>query len=78
MENQALNMGRASLARRLAVRWTAVGAMVLLAGLTACRKEEQGRELHMEKGTYQGQADTAIGEQTADELRQRTMRQRAW
>ncbi len=55
-----------------------MGAIILLTGLTACRKEEQGRELHMEKGTYQGPADTAISEQTADELRQRTMRQRAW
>lgn len=79
MENETLILGRVSSARRVAVRWTAVAvAIVLLAGLAACRKEEQARELHMDKGTYQGPADTAIGEQTADELRQRAMRQRAW
>jgi hypothetical protein len=51
---------------------------VLLTALSACRKEEQGRELHMDKGVYQGQADTSIGEETVDSLRQRAMQQRAW
>jgi hypothetical protein len=78
MENETVIMGRVFTTRNSATRWTVVGAIVLLTALGACRKEEQGRELHMDKGVYQGQADTSIGEETVDDLRQRAMQQRAW
>ena len=78
MENQTVTAGHVDTTQRPAVRWTVLLAVgVIVAGLGACRKEEQGRELHMEKGIYQGQADTPIGEETANSLRQRTMLQRA-
>jgi len=78
MEDQTLTVGHVDTTRRFAVRGVGLLALgLLLAALGACRKEEQGRELHFQKGTYKGQADTPIGEEVANNLRRRTMGQRA-
>ena len=34
--------------------------------VSACKKEEQGRPLRFEKGTYGGASDTALSEETLD------------
>lgn len=46
---------------------------VLAAGLLlgGCRKEEQGRVLQYQKGTYLGKPDQPLSEQTREALRQR-------
>lgn len=48
-------------------------AMMFAAGLllTACDQAEQGRVLLYKKGTYLGQADTEISEETRNSLRGR-------
>lgn len=43
-------------------------AMLLLGG---CRQEEQGRIQNYKPGKYLGQADTALGQETRDDLRTR-------
>lgn len=48
---------------------TAVAATFLLA---ACDENEQGRILRYEKGTYLGEPDTKLDQETLDSLRQRT------
>lgn len=46
---------------------------LLLAGLaiSGCRKEEQNRPLHFEKGTYLGQQDQNLTDEQLRDLRQR-------
>jgi hypothetical protein len=51
-------------------------ALLLSVGLGACREEEQGRRLLYEKGTYGGQSDTDIPDETLNNLRQRANQQR--
>jgi len=57
------------------------GFLLVLAGLVAaslvagCRKEEQGRILSYQKGTYLGPAEARLSEGTRVELRQRVKRQ---
>jgi len=78
MEDQALTAGHVDTTRRSAVRGAGLLAVgLLLAALGACREEEQGRELHFQKGTYKGQADTPLGEEAANNLRRRASHQRA-
>ncbi len=52
-----------------------ISAMAAIAGLGACRKEEQGRIRNFEPGVYQGQDDTPLDSAVVDELRQRARRQ---
>ena len=52
------------------------GSLLLGLSLTACRKEEQGRALRYEKGTYLGPADEGLSEEDLMELRQRASHQR--
>jgi hypothetical protein len=57
------------------------GFLLVLAGLVAasmvagCRKEEQGRILSYDKGTYLGPTEARLSESTRVELRQRVRRQ---
>jgi len=46
--------------------------LVAAAGLSACREDEMGRPLSLEKGTYQGPKDQALSQDTLKALRQRT------
>lgn len=57
---------------RLLLICTSVVAALVLAG---CRQEEQGRVLRYDKGSYLGQADTRLSEETLEVLRQRTRNQ---
>ena len=52
-----------------------ISAMAAIAGLGACRKEEQGRIRSFEPGVYQGQEDTPLDSAVVDDLRQRARRQ---
>lgn len=52
------------------------GSLLLGLSLTACRKEEQGRALQYEKGTYLGKPDEGLSEEDLMELRQRASHQR--
>ncbi len=52
-----------------------ISARAAIAGLGACRKEEQGRIRNFEPGVYQGQDDTPLDSAVVDELRQRARRQ---
>ena len=52
-----------------------ISAMAAIAGLGACRKEEQGRIRNFEPGVYKGQDDTPLDSAVVDELRQRARRQ---
>ena len=57
---------------------SAVAAAILLcAGLTlsACDEDEQGRVLRYDKGTYLGEADKPLDQNTLDELRNRARNQ---
>lgn len=60
------------------LRFLGIGFLVLALAvtLTACRKEEQGRKLQYEKGTYLGQADTPLSAEEKSELRLRATSQR--
>lgn len=51
---------------------------VLVAGLAVggCRKEEQGRPLNFEKGSYLGKADQNLTEDQVNDLRYRADAQR--
>ncbi len=40
--------------------------------LSACRETETGRPISLQKGTYQGKADTPLSPETLKVLRQRT------
>jgi len=53
--------------------WRLLVLPILLLGLSlaACDEAEQGRVLLYEKGTYLGQKDPPLGQQTEDELRGR-------
>ncbi len=55
-----------------------VAGSLIAAGLVlgACREQEQDRVLLYEKGTYLGQPDTALSEETRMALRQRSQFQR--
>ena len=55
-----------------------VAGSLIAAGLVlgACREQEQDRVLLYEKGTYLGQLDTALSEETRVALRQRSQLQR--
>lgn len=52
-------------------------AAILCAGvvLSGCEEDEQDRILRYEKGTYLGQEDQPLGQETLDELRNRTRSQ---
>ena len=52
------------------------GSLLLGLSLAACRKEEQGRALKYDKGTYQGKADESLSEDDLTALRQRATLQR--
>lgn len=52
------------------------GSLLLGLSLAACRKEEQGRALSYDKGTYLGPADEGLSEEDLMELRQRASHQR--
>ncbi len=56
-----------------------VAGSLIAAGLVlgACREQEQDRVLLYEKGTYLGQLDTALSEETRVALRQRSQFQRS-
>lgn len=45
--------------------------MLLVAGLAACREQEQARPLAYEKGVYGGQQDEPLTEEAQERLRQR-------
>lgn len=52
----------------------AVGlGLVLSVALSGCRVDEQGRQLTLEKGTYQGHKDKPLSEEQRRELRERSM-----
>jgi hypothetical protein len=51
-------------------------AIAVAAGLSACRESEVGRPLTYEKGTYQGQPDTPLDEETRRALDARMAGQR--
>lgn len=46
-------------------------AVVLAAGLGACREHEQGRPMSYEKGVYGGQMDDPLTDEARQRLRQR-------
>jgi len=47
--------------------------MVILAmGLSACRKEEQGRPLSYDKGSYLGETDQSLSDTVVNTLMQRS------
>jgi hypothetical protein len=48
----------------------------LLAGLSACREEEQDRPLVEEKGVYQGETDDPLSPQQVEALRSRAAGQK--
>lgn len=48
-----------------------------LAVLAACREQEENRPIKLEKGVYQGRADTPLSEDTIKALRQRGLEQGA-
>lgn len=52
------------------------GSLLLGLTLAACRKEEQGRSLRYDKGTYLGKADEGLSEDDLATLRQRATLQR--
>ncbi|WP_282608072.1 hypothetical protein [Pelagibius sp. Alg239-R121] len=52
------------------------GSLLLGLSLAACRKEEQGRALSYDKGSYQGKADEKLSEEELMTLRQRAALQR--
>lgn len=60
-----------------ATRTVCTLASLMVAGLllAACDPEEQGRVLHYEKGTYLGQTDEPISEETRRDLRDRARHQ---
>lgn len=56
-------------------RLAVVVGLVALAALAGCREQEQGRPLTYSKGTYQGQPDDGLRDDTLEALRQRAQRQ---
>lgn len=52
----------------------AVAAMAGVLAVAGCREAEQDRPLDYEPGTYLGQEDQPIGEETLDTLRERARR----
>jgi hypothetical protein len=47
--------------------------MIMLAmGISACRKEEQGRPLSYDKGNYQGKTDQSLSDIVVNNLIQRS------
>lgn len=52
------------------------GAVLLsgVLGLAGCREAEQDRPLDYDPGTYQGQQDQTLSEETLDQLRERARR----
>jgi hypothetical protein len=59
---------------RIGMRSTALCGLLVIAGfgLSACDESEQGRIVRLEKGTYLGEPDTPLSEETRQELRMRT------
>ncbi|MBP2298199.1 hypothetical protein [Azospirillum picis] len=51
-------------------------AMGLLALLSACQEDGAPRPVHLDKGVYQGAADTPLTPEQVRALQQRTARQR--
>ena len=54
--------------------WLAIAGIALVA--QGCREDEQNRPLTYDKGTYQGQPDTALSGEQVDLLRQRAAGQK--
>jgi hypothetical protein len=52
------------------VTFAVIGIMAI--ATSSCREEEQGRLLSYEKGTYLGQADTALSAEQLNELANRS------
>ena len=64
---------------RREVRSTLLGVALIAAlgvSLSACDEAEQGRILRYEKGTYLGQKDTPLPQETEAKLRDRAAMQR--
>ncbi len=59
--------------KRALLALTVVG---LVAGISGCREEEQGRPMVKQKGVYEGQVDEALGDDKRSDLRSRTAGQR--
>jgi hypothetical protein len=53
-----------------------VAVVGLVASISGCREDEQGRPMVKQKGVYEGQADEALGEDMRSDLRARTNGQR--
>ena len=49
--------------------------LVIVSGLTSCRKEEQGRPLKYNKGIYEGNPDTSLTNDNLQKLRLRASSQ---
>ena len=75
MNAKALGLSEERRGLRAASRVGTLVGLVVLAALTGCRAEEQGRVTAYEKGVYLGQQDEALSQETKDALRQRARKQ---
>ncbi len=48
-------------------------AIALALALSGCRADEQGRQISLDKGSYQGKKDTPLTGEQRHELRERTL-----
>jgi hypothetical protein len=51
-------------------------ALLLVLAVQACRRDEQSRPLLYHKGSYQGQTEPPLSEQTVEQLRSRAENQK--